>query len=118
MWQGSSRAQHLYLMDLIAQLHPDLYREYGAELFCLLNANGSSQKWIKPAANSPFDEFEEWSRRRIARLEKDTHKWWEASVKAGKQLHASEDEKNRIWREKNELEAALRELAKKSEGRS
>jgi glycosyltransferase involved in cell wall biosynthesis len=108
MWQGSSRDQHLYLQDLITEIHPDLYKEYGGVLFNLQNANGSAQKWVKPAAESPFDEFEQWSRRRIANLEKETKKWWERSVAAEKRLQASEVEKNEIWQEKVRMEKETR----------
>ena len=104
MWQDSPREQHLYLQDLIAAGHPDLFQEYGAELFCLQNANGSSQKWIKPSANSPFDEYEQWSRRRIANLEKESRKWWERSVEAEQKLQRSEEEKHALWLEKNHLQ--------------
>ena len=110
MWQGSAREQHLYLQDLIAGFHPDLFREYGPELFCLLNANGSSQKWIKPCDRSPFDEYEEWSRRRMANLEKETKSWWEKSVAADKRLEVSEKEKHSLWVENNSLRKKLEEL--------
>ncbi|MEX0330242.1 MAG: glycosyltransferase [Puniceicoccaceae bacterium] len=115
MWQGSPREQHLYLQDLIAEEHPDLYQRYGAELFCLLNANGSSQKWIKPSANSPFDEYEQWSRRRITNLEKEARKWWERTVETEKKLQQSEEEKHAVWLEKNRLDEALQQ---QDEGKS
>lgn len=111
MWQGSAREQHLYLQDLIARFHPDLFSEYGPELFCLQNANGPAQKWIKPAANSPFDEYERWSRRRIANLEQESRKWWEACVSADRRLREAEEEKHALWCRKNEAEAALRAAA-------
>ena len=38
MWQDSPREQHLYLQDLIAAGHPDLFQEYGAELVCMQQA--------------------------------------------------------------------------------
>jgi glycosyltransferase involved in cell wall biosynthesis len=110
MWQASPREQHLYLQDRIAALHPGLYAEYGAELFCLQNANGSAQKWIKPSANSPFDEYEQWSRRRIANLEKEAKRWWEHSVEVEKRLQASEEKGHAVWLEKNEIEKQLLEL--------
>jgi hypothetical protein len=118
MWQGSAREQHLYLQDLIAGFHPDLYQAYGPELFCLLNANGASQKWIKPGANSPFDEFEQWSRRRITNLEKEAKKWWERSVDTEKRLQASEKEKYEVWCEKNRIEKELTELRSRKENKS
>lgn len=107
MWQGSPREQHLFLQDRIAELHPDLYSEYGAELFCLLNANGSSQKWVKPSANSPFDEYEQWSRKRIVNLEKEAKRWWEHSVSVEKRLQESEEKGHAVWLEKNRLEKEL-----------
>ena len=107
MWQGSSRDQHLYLQDLITGFHPELFREYGAELFNLQNANGSAQKWIKPCAESPFDEYERWSRRRIGNLEKEAKTWWERSVEAEKKLTESEKSRYAVWCERNELEKRL-----------
>jgi len=112
MWQGSPRRQHLFLQERITRLHPDLYAEYGAELFCLQNANGSSQKWIKPSANSPFDEFEQWSRRRIRYLEKEAKRWWEHSVGVEKELTQSEKERYAVWCEKNRIEEELLSLRK------
>jgi glycosyltransferase involved in cell wall biosynthesis len=38
----------LYLYDLISHEHPDLYREYGLELFNLQNANGPAYGWDQP----------------------------------------------------------------------
>lgn len=107
MWQGSNRDQHLFLQDRITRLHPELFREYGVELFNLQNANGSAQKWIKPSARSPFDEFEQWSRRRIGNLEKEAEKWWRHSVGVEERLQASEEAKHALWLEKNRLEEAL-----------
>lgn len=49
MYQTSTRNQHLYLYDMMAQLHPEAYREWGVELFNLQNANGPSQLWNHPA---------------------------------------------------------------------
>lgn len=108
MWQGSGREQHLHLQDLIVQFHPELFREYGGELFNLQNANGPAQKWIKPSSLSPFDEFEQWSRRRIAYLEKQTEKWWQHSVSVEERLQQAEREKYDIWREKNRIEERLK----------
>jgi glycosyltransferase involved in cell wall biosynthesis len=114
MWQGSPREQHLYLQDRIVALHPELYAEYGAELFCLQNANGSAQKWIKPSANSPFDEYEQWSRKRITNLEKEAKRWWEHSVDVEKRLQASEEKGHAVWLEKNEIEKQLLDLRNRS----
>jgi hypothetical protein len=50
MLQGMNEDQGLYLAELIAQRHPDLYARYGAELFALQNANGPSLRWNHPAA--------------------------------------------------------------------
>lgn len=38
----------LYLYDLISHEHPELYREYGLELFNLENANGPAHGWDQP----------------------------------------------------------------------
>jgi glycosyltransferase involved in cell wall biosynthesis len=103
MWQASPRCQHVHLQELIMEAHRPLYEEYGAELFVLQNANGPSQKWIKPAANSPFDTYEEWSRRRINNLEKSVHKWWKKTTELDKRLQAAEREKEKLWEEKNAL---------------
>lgn len=53
----------LYLYDLISQEHPDLYREYGLELFNLLNANGPAHGWDQPTM------FRSPQERLLARLE-------------------------------------------------
>lgn len=103
MWQESPRSQHLHLQELIARKHAGLFQEYGAELFGLQNANGSAQKWIKPAANSPFDTYEEWSRRRIRTLEKESEKWWKQSVEAEQRLKEAQARMEALWREKNAL---------------
>jgi len=60
LWQGSSRNQHLFLYELLVREHPELYQAYGAELFCLQNANGSAQQWLKPSDFSPFDRRVAW----------------------------------------------------------
>jgi len=38
----------LYSHEMLANLHPDVYREWGPELTNLLNANGPSWKWNHP----------------------------------------------------------------------
>jgi glycosyltransferase involved in cell wall biosynthesis len=38
----------LYLYDLISHEHPELYREYGLDLFNLENANGPAYGWDQP----------------------------------------------------------------------
>jgi glycosyltransferase involved in cell wall biosynthesis len=119
MWQGSAREQHLFLQDLIASFHPDLYAAYGAELFCLQNANGSAQKWIKPSALSPFDEYLQWSGEHIAGIEAEAKKWWLHSVETEKRLAAAEKEKYELWCEKNRIEAELlRERAEREDASS
>ncbi len=60
LWQGSTRNQHLFLYELLVREHPELYQKYGAELFCLQNANGSAQQWLKPTDFSPFDRRLAW----------------------------------------------------------
>jgi hypothetical protein len=49
MYQSGNQMQLLYLYDLLAQRHPDLYRLWGAELFHLQNANGPGHAWNHPA---------------------------------------------------------------------
>lgn len=107
MWQGSAREQHLFLQDRIARFHPDLYAAYGTELFCLQNANGSAQKWVKPSGPSPYDAFAQWSGEHIAGLEAEAKKWWLHSVEVEKKLSAAEKEKYELWTEKNRIEAEL-----------
>lgn len=68
LWQDSGRRQHLFLYDLLVKEHPELYQKYGAELFCLQNANGSAQEWIKPSAYSPYDRRLEWEASAIREL--------------------------------------------------
>lgn len=46
---NSNREQLLYLYEIIASLHPNLYREYGAEIYNLLNQNGASWLWSNPS---------------------------------------------------------------------
>ena len=116
MWQGSCRDQHLYLQDLMSRFHPELFRKYGVELFNLQNANGSAQKWVKPCSESPFDEYEQWSRRRIANLEKEAKKWWEKSTAAEQKLAGSEREKFELWTEKNRLSEELKGKVPGSQG--
>jgi len=48
MFQSINRTRQLFLYDLIVREHPDLYRKYGEELFCLLNANGPAWAWDLP----------------------------------------------------------------------
>jgi len=45
----SNREQLLYLYEAISQLHPDLYRKYGSEIYHLLNQNGASWLWDNPS---------------------------------------------------------------------
>jgi len=50
--QKSHREQLLYLYELIAALHPQLYQDYGAEIYHLLNQNGASWLWDNPSQNT------------------------------------------------------------------
>ncbi|AFY48358.1 glycosyltransferase [Nostoc sp. PCC 7524] len=47
--RNSNRDQLLYLYEVIAALHPNLYREYGEEIYHLLNQNGASWLWDNPS---------------------------------------------------------------------
>jgi hypothetical protein len=49
MYRSANRNQMLYLYDVITQRHPEAYREWGAELFNLQNANGAAFLWNNPA---------------------------------------------------------------------
>lgn len=50
MLRAMNEEQGLYLMELIAERHPELYQRYGHALFALQNANGSALRWNHPAA--------------------------------------------------------------------
>ena len=50
--QKSNREQLLYLYELIAEEHPQLYQDYGAEIYHLLNQNGASWLWDNPSQNT------------------------------------------------------------------
>ena len=49
MLRQSLTPQRLYLHDIVAQLHPELYQRFGAELYNLQNANGPAHAWNQPA---------------------------------------------------------------------
>jgi glycosyltransferase involved in cell wall biosynthesis len=49
LWQNTNRHQLLYMYDVITRRHPEVYREWGVELFHLQNANGPSFSWNHPA---------------------------------------------------------------------
>jgi glycosyltransferase involved in cell wall biosynthesis len=51
MLRRCSMDQRLYLYDLITQFHEDEYRQWGAELLNLQNANGPAHLWSHPAAD-------------------------------------------------------------------
>ncbi|MEH2238475.1 glycosyltransferase [Nostoc sp.] len=50
--QKSNREQLLYLYELITALHPQLYQDYGTEIYHLLNQNGASWLWDNPSQNT------------------------------------------------------------------
>lgn len=110
MWQGSGRPQHLHLMEQIADLHPELYQQYGKDLYGLLNANGSSQKWLKPCGESAFDQYEEWSRSQITWLASESEKWWRKNIEAEERLQEASKEAHQLWNLKNELERRLQSV--------
>lgn len=56
MLQSSTAAQQMYLFDVITQLHPELFRSFGVELFNLQNANGPSRLWNHPACEPPVPD--------------------------------------------------------------
>ena len=53
MYQSTNPHQLAYLHDLLTQHHPDLYHQWGAELFHLQNANGAAHLWVQPATPAP-----------------------------------------------------------------
>lgn len=68
MLQSSTHVQQLYLYDILTQLHPELFREWGVELFNLQNANGPGRIWNHPAMECPvvgqneLQELRNWLR--------------------------------------------------------
>lgn len=96
LWQGSSRNQHLFLYDLLVKEHPELYREYGAELFCLQNANGTAQEWIKPTDFSPYDRRIAWEHEAMETLRRANRGLEEARDEALRRAAAAEAELNRM----------------------
>lgn len=52
MYQTSTRNQQLYLYEMMTRLHPEVYQEWGVELFNLQNANGPGQLWNHPALHA------------------------------------------------------------------
>jgi len=50
--RSSNREQLLYLYEVIASLHPQLYHQYGREIYHLLNQNGASWLWDNPSRNT------------------------------------------------------------------
>jgi glycogen synthase len=66
MLQTSGEAQQNYLLDVISQFHPQLYREFAPELFQLQQANGACRLWNHPAVscypppNPATIELREW----------------------------------------------------------
>jgi glycogen synthase len=58
MYQSCGPSQQLYLYDLISQNHPELYRQWGVELFNLQLANGPGYHWNHPGMHmSPYDNL-------------------------------------------------------------
>lgn len=105
LWQTAGRDQHLFLFDLITKEHPQLYAQYGADLFNLQNANGPSQAWLKPAAPSPYDERLHW-------LEDNLHKVREHRDRLEQRLQQFErDNENR----RNETEYLRKQLSQREE---
>jgi glycogen(starch) synthase len=56
MFKNCGRNQYLYLYDLLTQHHPQLYRDWGVELFNLQCANGAVHTWGQPAQESCCSE--------------------------------------------------------------
>jgi hypothetical protein len=50
--RSSNREQLLYLYEVIASLHSQLYHQYGIEIYHLLNQNGASWLWDNPSKNT------------------------------------------------------------------
>lgn len=89
MFRVIDNDKKLYLYDLIAEEHPELFKEYGKELFGLQNANGPAHYWDQPsaflppfeqiwdslkrskAANTAFEEEKDWLRKTITGLEQE-----------------------------------------------
>ncbi len=69
LYRSTNRNQQLYLYDLITQRHPEVYRQWGVELFNLQNANGPGYRWNHPAV-----ETAEVSEAHVAALEQERSK--------------------------------------------
>jgi glycogen synthase len=54
MLQSCGSNQYLYLYDLITQIHPELYKKWGVELFNLQCANRPGYLWNHPGENHVF----------------------------------------------------------------
>ncbi|MBD2103181.1 glycosyltransferase [Leptolyngbya sp. FACHB-261] len=52
--RNSNRDQLLYLYDVIASLHSELYEKYATEIYNLLNQNGASWLWENPSLDSGY----------------------------------------------------------------
>lgn len=57
MYQTGGRNQLVYLFELITREHPELFAQYGADLYNLQNADGPAFLWDHPAGwSSPLDK--------------------------------------------------------------
>jgi glycogen synthase len=57
LYQSCGGNQHLHFHDLLTQNHPELYREWGVELFNLQCANGPGYLWNHPATNVTLEKY-------------------------------------------------------------
>ena len=104
MLRSTHDDQLLYLHDLLAQRHPEAYRQWGAELYNLLNANGPSHIW-----NNPAEIFSGGTQ--LVTLHKRVEELEEAKAWLRSQCRAKDDviEELRAWARKVEETRARHE---------
>ncbi len=71
LWQNATRHQFLYLYEQLTRLYPEAYRQFGAELFYLQNANGPAESWNRPAGNPPIEDQQNSLQQRLTELQKE-----------------------------------------------
>ncbi len=114
LWQTSNRHQQLFLHELMLEHHGDLYRRYGPELFGLLNANGSAQRWAHPGCLNPVDKEDLWKGEFLARIERDwanMTKCLEDRDRAIRELQEGVEWNQKEWQHYKEVSRKLREEA-------
>ena len=98
LWQTATRNQLLYLYERMTHKHPELYQQYGHEVFNLLNANGPGTIWEHPSSEAPYERNENWQNN--ARIAADKYAESQRQYAAileqkNQQLHQKIDDLNR-----------------------